>query len=309
LPTRERAAGEPAIELELPDVTLCCIDTRLHALALRSLARSCRGIRFGKVVFLTDEVPPSVVVPDSVEVRRIEKIGSLRDYSAFVVKRLFEHVATSHVLVTQWDGYVVRPQAWQREFIDCDYIGAPWPKAAEGFRVGNGGFSLRSRQLLQALRDDRFVLTRHEDQEICGPFRPTLERDYGIRFASEELAEAFSFEMDPSRWLRGDAVFGFHGLFNLFLTEPQVEIAELSGQFPDDVLRSSFCGFLLSNCANYKQWNATIALGSRMLEADPDNTRTAELLTAARTFQASERLAKSSPSLSWPARVRALIRR
>ena len=301
---RERAQ-EITIELDLPDVTLCCIDTRLHALALRSLARSCRGVRYAKVIFLTDAVPPSLAVPEGVEIHRIAKIASRNDYSKFVVKELLNHVSTPHVLLTQWDGYVVRPDAWRREFLDCDYIGAVWPGEGER-RVGNGGFSLRSRRLLAALRDDRFLLTRSEDQDIAR-FRPILEHDFGVRFASVALAQAFSFETDPSPWLRGEPVFGFHGLFNLFLTEPQPEIAAFGEELPDDILRSQFCGFLLSNCVNYKQWDAAIALGGRMLEADPDNAKTAELLTAARTFQAAERLTRSPPSLS--ARLRALIRR
>ena len=50
---------------------------------------------------------------------------------------------------------------------------------------GNGGFSLRSRRLLQALQDPRIALSVVEDETICRTFRPLLERDYGIRFAGE----------------------------------------------------------------------------------------------------------------------------
>ena len=40
--------------LELRDVTLCCIDTANHALALRALERSSAGFRFARVLMLTD---------------------------------------------------------------------------------------------------------------------------------------------------------------------------------------------------------------------------------------------------------------
>jgi Protein of unknown function (DUF5672) len=241
------------------------------------------------VLFLTDALPAGLSAPGGVEVRNIGAIASRHDYSGFIMKRLVEHVETSHVLVTQWDGYVVRPEAWRDEFLNWDYIGAVWRQGDKTFGVGNGGFSLRSRRLLNALRDDRFRLTQNEDQDICGHFRPVLEGEFGIRFADEALADAFSFETDPRPWLSGQPVFGFHGIFNLFLTEPQDEIADVAEQLPDDVLRSTFCGLLLSNCLNYKQWNAAIALGTRMLEADPGNERAAELVTAARTFGAAER--------------------
>jgi len=254
-------------------------------------------------VLLTDSHPRDVAVPPDVEVREVAGIASRRDYSAFIMKRLVEHVETSHVLVTQWDGYVVRPEAWHAEFLDQDYIGAPWRNAAEGFRVGNGGFSLRSRRLLTALSDDRFRPVLNEDQDICGSYRPALERDYAIRFADEALADSFSFETDPGPWLAGTPIFGFHGFYNLFLTESQAEIARLAETLPHEVLRSSACRDLLSNCVNYKQWDAGIALGTRMLEADADDYTTAGLVTAARTFRAADAAVRAPRTASMAARL------
>src|SRR5947208_12220616 len=108
----------------LPDVTLCCVDTRRHALAVRSLRLSMREIHFGRVLFLTDAVPLGVDVPDIVEVRKIERITSYRSYSDFMLKRLVKYVGTEHVLVTQWDGYVAHASEWDPAFLDCDYLGA-----------------------------------------------------------------------------------------------------------------------------------------------------------------------------------------
>ena len=55
------------------------------------------------------------------------------------------------MLLIQWDGYVVNPEAWDPAFLGCDYLGAKWYWHDDGMRVGNGGFSLRSRRLLDAL--------------------------------------------------------------------------------------------------------------------------------------------------------------
>ena len=42
--------------------------------------------------------------------------------------------------------------AWRPEFLDYDYIGAVWPHVLDKYNVGNGGFSLRSKALLEACR-------------------------------------------------------------------------------------------------------------------------------------------------------------
>ena len=61
----------------------------------------------------------------------------LEGYSEFVIRELHKYVDTSHCLLVQWDGYVLNPKSWLPQFLDYDYIGAPW----NGNVVGNGGFS------------------------------------------------------------------------------------------------------------------------------------------------------------------------
>ncbi|WP_223276217.1 DUF5672 family protein [Sphingomonas daechungensis] len=132
------------------------------------------------------------------------------EYSEFVLRGLGEHVMTSHALIIQWDGFVLDAARWDPRFLDYDYIGAPWPQFLDGHNVGNGGFSLRSRRLMDACRDPHFVLGHPEDIAICRTNRTFLELK-GLKFADRSLAERFSFE-------RGDPVgptFGFHGIFNL----------------------------------------------------------------------------------------------
>ena len=119
-------------------------------------------------------------------------------------------------------------------FFEYDYIGASWPRESAGRDVGNGGFSLRSKKLYQAILDlrqrytletliqrltqneiceDKFVgHSIPEDNLICKIYRPTLEQQYGIRFAPAELADRFSIETNAgSPWLGSS--FGFHGHF------------------------------------------------------------------------------------------------
>ena len=175
----------------------------------------------------------------------IGRIASRDDYSRFVLKHLADHVATPHVLLVQWDGYVVNPAAWDDAFLDCDYLGARWFWHTDGHDVGNGGFSLRSLRLLQALQDPRIELVEAEDLTIGRTFRDLLEREHGIRFGDAALADRFAFE---AAYPVGTP-FGFHGLFNFCRVVPPAELAALVPAFSDAIARSPQLAQLLRNCA------------------------------------------------------------
>ncbi len=132
---------------------------------------------------------------------------------------LKNHIDTDFALIVQHDGYVLRPSKWRDEFLNYDYIGAPWraglyfTKDGTNVRVGNGGFSLRSKNLLDAPGrlgipfDDHGTKFFHEDGIICLFGRKTLE-DAGIKFAPVNVASHFSRE----RWCSDSKLFpfGFH---------------------------------------------------------------------------------------------------
>jgi len=95
--------------------------------------------------------------------------------------------------------------SWNDEWLEYDYIGAVWHDGA----VGNGGFSLRSKRLLEALRDERFTAPFFpEDEKICRDWKPLLEKDYGIKIAPPEIAADFSIEGG-----RYTNQFGFHSFY------------------------------------------------------------------------------------------------
>jgi hypothetical protein len=223
----------PAQRLCLPQVTLCAVDARSPGLAMQSLQRSMAQVSFGRTVLFTHAWQAPLLVP-GVEIVDIGPIRSGAEYSHFVLRGLPQHIATSHVLVTQWDGFVVDAMAWRDEFLACDYIGAPWPDQPAEQAVGNGGFSLRSRKLLQAGLDTHITQEHPEDLMLCRAYRARLEQHHGVRFASLDLARGFAFENAAAP---GPA-FGFHGPYNL----PQVlEASTLSAwlhELPDDFFRS-----------------------------------------------------------------------
>jgi tetratricopeptide (TPR) repeat protein len=268
---------------DVAGVTLLCVDTANHALALRALAVSGAELRFEQTLFLTDSIPAHLDVPPGISVTPITRLASRDEYSRFVLKSLLAHVTTPHVLLIQWDGYVVNPAAFEPAFLDCDYIGAKWFWFDDGMRVGNGGFSLRSRKLLEALQDPRIELVEAEDVTIGRAFRPLLEREYGIRYADDAMADRFAFE---AAYPTGKP-FGFHGLYNFCRVVAQDELAMLAPTFSDAIARSLQLGQLLRNCIALGQWAAAAAIAKRKLAVAPADGEARSLLTRAETALAS----------------------
>ena len=219
--------------LQLPQVTLCCVDTREPALAIEALQRCRAGVRFGRALLFTDLARVASPVPEGIELLPA-RIASVADYSAFMLRGLAEHVHGSHVLVVQWDGFVLDPAAWDPAFLAYDYLGAPWHDIPGDAGVGNGGFSLRSARLLRALHDPALAPSHPEDLSICRDHRAALERHHGIRFAPRAMAERFAFE----RTAPAGPSFGFHGLFHFDRVLPPAELHALLARLPDTMLRS-----------------------------------------------------------------------
>jgi hypothetical protein len=214
--------------LSLPDVTLCAIDTRTPQLAMRALKLSMQHIEFGDVLLFSKQNHGLDEVPSGVRVVPIEELKSIEDYSNFALRSLRAHLQTSHLLLTQWDGYVRNPQAWRPEFLAYDYIGAPWPEVPVERAVGNGGFSLRSRKLLEAIADPAFKVSHPEDVCICHDNRELLQQ-HGVRIAPCDLALSFSQE----RVTTAQESFGFHGAFHLMTLMSPAALKQLIKDLPE----------------------------------------------------------------------------
>ena len=185
-------AGQKA--LQLPDVTLVGIDTDPDRLA-GPLRECTRDIEFGSIRIISDA-----------------PIRSKKEYSRWVCTELYKHVQTSHLLIFQWDGYVKNWRAWEPAWLSFDYIGATWGHA-DGMNVGNGGFSLRSRRLMEVVAIDPAITEYHpEDERICRHYRRYLEATHGIAFAPEPVARRFSIEGYGQGNRRHTTEFGFHGV-------------------------------------------------------------------------------------------------
>jgi hypothetical protein len=212
-------------------VTIAVADCLHPRLAARALEISIDKAEFGDAVLFSDGT-----VAGRFRCEAIPTIRSMDDYSRFCLYELGKRVATPFVLVVQWDGYVVDAAAWTSQFLRYDYIGAPG-FSSEAMRhrpwvVGNGGFSLRSRRLLDAVAKLPPLDGIAEDRFICEVYRKTLENEHGIRFAPEALADRFCFfQRDP----RGPT-FGFHGFYNFHRAGDDDSVMEVIAEMTEQQL-------------------------------------------------------------------------
>ena len=145
-----------------------------------------------------------IIIINSKTYPEINKIDSLEKYSKFCLTELYKYIETEFVLVNQWDGFILNPSKFRKDFFDYDFIGAPWwfkPNSVSG----NGGFSLRSRNFLIACEQvfGSFEVFDPEDTKIDENSREL--KNLGMKFAPKEISKHFSVENTQY-----DGQFGFH---------------------------------------------------------------------------------------------------
>lgn len=215
--------------LNLSNVTLLCVETREPELAYWAIDKCLSGTQFAKVVLITNLDRVTQKRTD-IEYVQAPPIKTTRDYSDLLLTGLDQYVEGSHVLVIQWDSFITNPYLWTSSFLTFDYIGAVWPHHPTT-AVGNGGFSLRSVKLLQAMKKRGFVKKHPEDHCICVDNNEFLTQECGIRIAPIEVAEQFAVERSP--W---HPAFGFHGFFNFGRVLKDDELRAVIKIFPENYL-------------------------------------------------------------------------
>lgn len=193
--------------LSLPEVTLICLTGKDFGNHKKAIDISTRYIKFGGVKLIWDE-----------------KIRSIDDWNYKIIYDLWKYIDTSHALLIHADGYVINPNLWKDEWLDLDYIGAPWPLPQDDFsyrtpkgeliRVGNS-VSLRSRKLMAlpsklGLEWRSYHGNTNEDGFLCVHHRETLE-EYGCKFATLDVAKHFSKEHEIPENI-DLPTFAFHSL-------------------------------------------------------------------------------------------------
>ena len=207
------------MSISLEEITLVCIDTRNINAGLDSMSCSLSQVKFAKSILFTSESLCSKEVVNKAKIHNINiefitELNSISEYSFFILAELDKYITSKFCLITQWDSWVIDSKYWNSNFFKYDYIGAIWPHYSKD-TVGNGGFSLRSKKLLESsrefIKDNPIVASPLiEDDYICRENRSKFEDLYHIKFPPIDIANEFSVERN------GIPInsFGFHGFFN-----------------------------------------------------------------------------------------------
>lgn len=200
-----------ALKPNLRDITICAADCLTPELALIAIEKSMMQCDFKRAILFTDK---SISHKKDIELINIKKLNSQNDYSRFILKELHKYIKTKFILIVQWDGYVLNGKKWDNRFYNYDLIGAKWHWHKDSYTVGNGGFTLRSLKLQKVMASHEFPFVKNlgEDAQICKFYREKLIKKYKIKFASEAVADKFSYERRPVHI----NTFGFHGFFNFY---------------------------------------------------------------------------------------------
>ncbi len=191
--------------LELPQVTLIALGSVNIIGMANALEYSSKNIKWGAVKLIELNCP------------------TIDDWNKAIVFELYKYVDTPFCMLIHPDGFVVNPNSWRDEFLNYDYIGAPWPLPSDNFsyrtpdgelvRVGNS-VSIRSKALLELPYKMEvawrayFGNTNEDGFLTCHNRR--LFQHMGAKFAPIEVAKHFSREMDIPENIDVESPFAFH---------------------------------------------------------------------------------------------------
>ena len=204
--------------INLPDVTLIALTSIKIPQTISALEKSYSGIKFGDVKLVTDKE----FCHKNIKREVCPPMNNIDEYNYYCFVELGKHVDTTHALVIQHDSWILRHWLWDNDWLKWDYLSAPWPivensyiaNNGERVRVGNGGFSLRSKLLMDIPKINNWGLRSeqgwsNEDGNICCYWRKEF-LELKIKYAPVEVAARFSFENETPENREMDDIFGFH---------------------------------------------------------------------------------------------------
>lgn len=210
--------------IQLKQIDLIAIDCIKPEESVKALLYSSRAIEFGSIKLFSHYKPSNL--PDHFEYIEVEKLTH-DTINWFGLNKLPTYIHNEYMLSIQSDGFVINPHLWTDEFLQYDYLGAPWPLGlpwCEKNRVGNGGFVMKSKRFLD-LETTLPHTTQHNDTYVTNTYYDYFINN-GCKYAPVYTAAKFSLEHSiPEYDYDLSKTFGFHGKLH---EEARNRIKELS---------------------------------------------------------------------------------
>jgi hypothetical protein len=197
--------------LKLHNVELINLSIVNAELGVKALRHSSKNIEFGRKVIYTHYRPENLT--DDIEFVKIKELTP-STIDSFAIKILPTYQKCDYMISLHTDGFIINPLMWKEEFLEYDYIGAPWPDFHWNKinRVGNGGFVMKSKKFTQ-LESQINYITGGNDWLVTNYYYDSFIES-GCKYSPIELAACFSLEL-PIPEVPYDLTksFGFHGRY------------------------------------------------------------------------------------------------
>ncbi len=184
------------------------------------------GDGWGHIIYCSEHNKSSIErivreISPLIEIRLLDReINSRDDYNELCLSDFWEDIDCEKVLVYQTDTFIFN--TFDDDFLEYDYIGAPWPdrhvrhiqtqlQTSLSIKHGNGGLSLRSVAMMRSIIKKYPLLKNvfpdklaHCPEDLYFVYYAELE---GYHVAPYEIAKKFAYEHIPQPH---EAVFGCH---------------------------------------------------------------------------------------------------
>jgi len=184
------------MRLDLKNITLLVLHISGKPFPIYGLEQCVQYADFGDVLVLTND---TTFKHEFINIQKIPAISTMEEYSMFFIRELWNCFNTDFCLTAHPDGFIINPESWTDEFLEYDYIGAPWKFNGARFRdrfnspaIGNGGFSLRSKKICEYVSKNYYIINDNEDKYYSNCLDCT--KPDSIKYPPVELALQFSQE-------------------------------------------------------------------------------------------------------------------
>ncbi len=196
--------------IELNQITLFNLNCNTPEESVKALNYSAKNIKFNKIILISNFCPKNLT--NNINFYKIKPMTQFQS-GEFSLREVNNYIDTDFQLQIHTDGFVINPQLWNNQFLQYDYIGAPWPikEWCPINRVGNIGFSLKSKKFLQLCSKLQYNNFIHDDIMITNTYKWFFVKN-GCKYAPVEVAMKFALQsLIPQCEFDLTKTFGFHG--------------------------------------------------------------------------------------------------
>jgi len=192
----------------LKDVTLLAISSNRAEGNIEALKKCMSLMDFGAVKFLSHQKPDNL--PNEITFEYCTELKSIYDFDCYAFSELGKHIDTSHMLMVQDHAYILRPELWDDDWLQYDFIGAPWPERDAFISASTGEMVKKLLDLPKKLGlpvvEDRGYTN---DDGLVNSYYRKIFLENGIKYPSVHVASRFAYE-NPIPENEGVLPFGFH---------------------------------------------------------------------------------------------------